>query len=63
MRFGSVVDTGGRIGLVRALYMPDELYLTIYVGWEKKKYYQALNITILYVAFKHDYNQLLFRAI
>lgn len=26
-------------GLVRALYMPDKLNLTIYVGWAKEKLY------------------------
>jgi len=33
MRFGGIVDTGGRISLVRAIYMPDKPNQTIYVGW------------------------------
>lgn len=31
--FGTVMDVISRIGLVRALYMPDKLNQTIYVGW------------------------------
>lgn len=40
--FGTLMDIAGRIGLVRALYMPDKLNLTIYLADEKKKHNQVL---------------------